>query len=92
MPNIEWASERDITTAQPKGILLIGRLSPIQNDREQLESLERFRRHLWNPEVLTFDELYERAMFILERTRTDEPSIVVPPPETIDEEWADYPF
>ena len=68
LPNVEWASERDITTAQPKGILVIGRLSSIARDREQKESFERFRRHLWNPEVVTFDELYDRAEFIVSRT------------------------
>lgn len=94
LPNAEWARERDITTAQPKGILLIGRLSAITDDREQRESFERFRRHLWNPEVITFDELYERAAFIVARTSVEDPP--EPEPERaappVDREWDDIPF
>jgi hypothetical protein len=92
-PNIEWASERDLTTAQPKGILLIGRLSEIAVDREQRESFERFRRHLWNPEVITYDELYERAAFIVARTKDEErPGIVEPADGAGTDEWDDLPF
>jgi hypothetical protein len=91
LPNVEWASEREITTASPKGILLIGRQSEIEGNREQRESFERFRRHLWNPEVITYDELYERAAFIVARTKSEErPGIVEAPPEPNDER--DLPF
>ena len=31
----------------------------------KLNCFEIFRRNLHNPEVITFDELYERAMFIV---------------------------
>ena len=92
LPQIEWATGRDVTTAQPKGILLIGRLSEIEDDRERRESFERFRRHLWNPEVITFDELYERAAFIVARTKgDDQPSLVEEPePEPEREPDPDY--
>jgi hypothetical protein len=60
LPNVDWASERDVTTTQPKGMLLIGRTRTIEIDRDQRESLERFRQHLWNPEVIVYDELYAR--------------------------------
>jgi len=91
LPNSEWASERDITTAQPKGILLIGRLSTIGDDREKCESFERFRRHLWNPDVITYDELYARAEFIVARAAADqEPE--PPPPQVEDYDWKDLPF
>lgn len=95
LPNSEWASEREITTAQPEGILVIGRLSSIDDDREKEESFERFRRHLWNPKVLTYDELYARAEFIVERTAQE---VAQPEPEAAppDDEWAadfdDLPF
>jgi hypothetical protein len=89
LPNSDWASERDITTAQPEGILVIGRLSSIDDNREKEESFERFRRHLWNPKVITYDELYARAEFIVERTSQEvsEPKPVAPPPP--DDDWAD---
>lgn len=92
LPNVEWTYERGITTAQPKGILLIGRLSSISRHREQRESFERFRRHLWNPEVITFDELLDRAAFIAERTRAREETIIEITPEA-DANWEDeLPF
>lgn len=67
-PNAGWARERSITTADPEGILLIGRLSKLQGDEEKLTSFERFRRDLNNPKVITYDELYARAEFIVART------------------------
>jgi len=79
LPNLDWANDRDITTAQPKGILLIGRTSTIGNDRDQRESFERFRRHLWNPEVIAYDELYARAEFIVARTAADGDEPEAPP-------------
>jgi hypothetical protein len=91
LPNIEYASDRDITTAQPKGILVIGSLSEVEDDREQRESFERFRRHLWNPEVLTYDELYERAAFIVARTATEDEDAPEPLEQPVDN-WDDLPF
>ena len=34
-------------------------------NREQYRSFELFRRNTASPEILTFDELYERAKFIV---------------------------
>lgn len=66
--NVQWAAERnDIRTTQPEAILLIGRWSTLGGDSEKEESVERFRRQLWNPRVLTYDELFERASFVVER-------------------------
>ncbi|MFA5240395.1 MAG: Shedu immune nuclease family protein [Phycisphaerae bacterium] len=51
-------------------ILVIGQFSSIEaNDRERaikLKTLELYRRNLRNIEMLLFDELYERARFIVE--------------------------
>jgi hypothetical protein len=53
--------------------------------------MERFRRHLWNPEVLVYDESYERVVFIVARTKSEEQlGIIAAPPEANDE-W-DLPF
>ena len=90
IPNSEWAAARDITTAQPKGILLIGRTTTIQDDRDQRESFERFRQHLWNPEVIAYDELYARAEFIVARTAAEKIPSPAAPDE--DDEWGDLPF
>ena len=57
----------DIQTVSPKGIVIIGRTSQLGN-RSQRNSFERFRRELRNPEIITFDELFERAKFIVGET------------------------
>ena len=54
---------------QPRSFLVIGSLSEFQVSHgvnvEKLSSFELFRRNITNPEILTFDELYERANFIV---------------------------
>ena len=52
----------------PKSFLVIGSLNEFVGDhgvsQERYRSFELFRRNTANPEVVTFDELYERARFI----------------------------
>jgi hypothetical protein len=64
--NRRWLQEHGIDVTQPKGILLIGHLSQLDTE-DKRASFERFRRNLWNPEVLTFDELLARARFLVEQ-------------------------
>tara|TARA_B110000858_G_scaffold171420_1_gene201906 strand:+ start:77 stop:610 length:534 start_codon:yes stop_codon:yes gene_type:complete len=54
-----------IFTVSPKGILLIGNTSEFDNNLEQITTFELFRKGLNNVEILTYDELLERARFIL---------------------------
>ena len=66
---IEAKTERnreklDAVTISPKGIVVVGRTSELI-DFDRKNSFERFRRNINNPEIITFDELYERAKFIL---------------------------
>lgn len=60
----------NILNYAPKSFLVIGKLSEFTNDHginlEQFRSFELFRRNLISPEIITFDELYERARFIVE--------------------------
>jgi hypothetical protein len=53
----------------PKAYLVVGNLSEFVGDhgvnQEQFRSFELFRRNTLSPEVITFDELYERAKFIV---------------------------
>lgn len=55
-----------MSVADPQGILLIGTTAQL-TDKAQKETFHRFRRNLWNPTVLTFDELLARAKFQLTR-------------------------
>lgn len=73
---------QDIYTVSPKGIVIIGRTAQL-NNRSKRNSFERYRRSLHNPEIITFDELYERAKFIV-----GEAAVVEPDPF----EDIDWPF
>ena len=54
---------------RPKSFLLIGRLSEFDStegiNREKFGSFELLRRNTLEPEIITFDELLERARFIV---------------------------
>ena len=53
----------------PKAYLVVGNLDQFVGDhgvnQEQFRSFELFRRNTHSPEIITFDELYERAKFIV---------------------------
>jgi hypothetical protein len=55
-----------IYTVQPKGVIVIGHLEQVKNVRNKLETLQRFRKSIHGVEVVTFDELFARARFIVE--------------------------
>lgn len=54
-----------INTASPKGIVIIGNTVEL-DDWDKRNSFERFRREIHNPEIVTYDELYERTKYIVE--------------------------
>jgi len=70
VPNIEVLLEERTFTVQPKGILVIGNTNQL-TDASKRNTFELFRRNIVSPEILTFDELYERARFIVESTKHD---------------------
>jgi hypothetical protein len=60
----------EISTIRPRQVLVIGRLSEFSErgstNPEKIASFEQYRRSIQDVEVMTFDELYERACFIVE--------------------------
>jgi hypothetical protein len=58
----------------PKSFLVVGNLDQFVGDHgvneEQHRSFELFRRNTATPEIITFDELYERARFIVQQHDT----------------------
>lgn len=60
---------------RPRSILVVGSLAQFVRDGnphiERFESFERYRRSIRDPEVVTFDELYERASMSLALAATD---------------------
>lgn len=61
--NVELMREAGVETIQPKGILVIGRTSQL-DDPAKVRTFELFRQSLANPEIVTFDELLERARYL----------------------------
>jgi len=57
---------RDVYTVQPKGIIVIGSLAEVASGRSKRETFQRFRKSIHGIDILTFDELYARAKFIIE--------------------------
>ena len=53
----------------PKSFLIIGSLSefdgPYGINEDKYSSFELFRKNIFNPEIITFDELFERAKYIV---------------------------
>lgn len=68
--NRDAMTTEGIYTAKPRGIVVIGNLSELDS-REKRNSFEQFRNNLSNPEVITYDELYERARYIVEGDALD---------------------
>ena len=59
----------EIFNYQPKSYLVIGSMSEFISDKgvnkDKLRSFELLRKNTINPEIINFDELYERAKFIV---------------------------
>jgi hypothetical protein len=64
--NVRKLGGMGIHTHEPKGILVVGRTAEFAGDDDKAGSFERFRRRLQNPEIITFDELYERARYLIQ--------------------------
>lgn len=61
----------DISTIRPRQVVVIGSLTELLDDNgeineEKMSSFELYRRGQQEVEIITFDELYERARFIVE--------------------------
>lgn len=70
--NIRLLEKEKTYTVEPKGILIIGNTKELFADESFASCFESFRRNLNNPEIITFDELYQRAEFIVSnRTQTE---------------------
>lgn len=54
-------------TVKPKGVVVIGMLGTLEQDRTKLDTFELFRKGIHGVEIITFDELHDRARYIVER-------------------------
>ena len=64
----------EIFNYQPKSYLVIGSMNEFISDngvnKDKLRSFELLRKNTINPEIITFDELYERAKFIVHHNQS----------------------
>ena len=64
----------EIFNYQPKSYLVIGSLEEFRTEngvnRDKYRSFELFRKNISSPEIITFDELFERAKFIIARNES----------------------
>mgnify|MGYP000034078325 FL=1 len=72
--NEGYFSGEEIFNYNPKAYLVIGKLDEFTKNQEvhydKYRSFELFRKNINSPEIITFDELYERAKFIVEVKNT----------------------
>ena len=66
--NRDALEKQGIYTVKPKGILVIGCLTELKEDRNKLQTFERFRQSISGIEIITFDEVFERAKFIVDNS------------------------
>ena len=64
--NRDRLEDVNVYTVQPKGILILGSLDEIKIVRSKWETFQRFRKSIHGIDIITFDELYNRAKFIVE--------------------------
>jgi len=72
--NLRQLEKLNIFTYLPKGIVVIGNTNQL-NDDDKIRSFELFRRNINNPEIITFDELLERARYIVGDLQIEESEI-----------------
>ena len=63
--NRDKLEKLSIFTVKPKGIIVIGSLCQLA-DRNKRETFQRFRKSIHGIDIITYDELFERAKFIVE--------------------------
>jgi hypothetical protein len=68
--NIDLLEKKGVYTVEPKGIIVIGTLNELKGGdvRSRWETFQRFRGSIHGIDLITFDELLNRARFI---TRND---------------------
>jgi hypothetical protein len=64
----------EVFNYQPKSYLVIGNMAEFATEygvnKDKLRSFELLRKNTTNPEIITFDELYERAKFIVQHNQS----------------------
>jgi hypothetical protein len=68
--NFDDPTGEELFNIEPRSCLVVGSLDQFRTNRgvnaSKFKSFELYRRNTWRPEIITFDELLQRARFIIE--------------------------
>jgi hypothetical protein len=59
-------------SVEPRSFLIVGNMAELVGNGDKVASFELYRRNIRSPEILTFDELFYRARFIVENLGGDQ--------------------
>lgn len=57
---------------EPRSYLVIGHMAELSGNDDKIACFELYRRNIRSPEIITFDELFQRARCIVENVSIDE--------------------
>ncbi|HSI12520.1 MAG TPA: Shedu immune nuclease family protein [Chthoniobacter sp.] len=64
-------TQQSAYVVEPRSFLVVGDMSELKGNDNKIASFELYRRNMRSPEILTFDELFHRARFIVENLSRD---------------------
>ena len=67
---------------EPRSFLVIGNLGQVLGNEDKVACFELYRRNIRAPEILTFDELFQRASCIVENISREAPPLQATPPRS----------
>lgn len=67
--NRDVLDRNGIYTISPKGILVIGKMKEFENELHKRNIFQHFRRNNSSVEILTYDELFKRAYYVVFQKR-----------------------
>jgi hypothetical protein len=65
------AFDEAVYAIEPRSYLVIGNLAELRGNNDKVTCFELYRRNVRAPEIVTFDELYHRARFIVDNLRKE---------------------
>lgn len=63
-----------VYSIEPRSYLVVGNTAELRSNSDKIACFELFRRNIRSPEILTFDELFERARCIVDNLSADAPA------------------
>jgi hypothetical protein len=64
---------------EPRSYLVIGNLGEVRGNTDKIACFELYRRNMRAPEILTFDELFQRARCIVENISRESEGVTAMP-------------